>query len=351
MTGTAPTVALTLDAGQYAPGDQVTATATISDPDDTTETLSNAVDELGRRDTIVIDRTDPETAVWTIDGQQLLPQADGTVVFPAPNAASTLAVTVTDGQGNTTTATAQVDVVAPMLVGDAAGVNLARYPRQAVGILFNSPGKGVNLTAIKAFPASMLLLLCIKDPITAQMLADAQAARGAHPFLICEHQEPEGDLPPATYIAQQDAVAAEIAALPVAGRALVAQTEKLTEYAELHGKGPWQTWWSGHSNPMSVDCYDTLASGPYMTPQQLFDPPLSWAAAAGVDLAVTEWAHRQRPDDTDGSKLAAAITADVAYLRAKRVRIAMYWDGKGSQFDYTLSGRALAALQAAVAGR
>jgi len=351
MPGSAPAAVLTLDAGQYALGAQLTATAVITDDDNTSETLTT-IDDLGRRDTITIDRVDPETVVWSWQstGQPFAANVNPLVV-PAPAQTDALECTVTDGQGNVTFAAMQVDVVPPMLIGNAAAVNLAKYPKQAAGILFNSLGKGVNLSAIKAFPASMLLLLCIKDPITAQMLGDILAARGPHPFKICEHQEPEGDMPAATYIAQQNMVADEIAALPAVQRALVTQTEKLTEYAELHGKGPWTVWWSKRSPRMSVDAYDTNATGPYMTPSELFDPPIAWALAAGVDLDITEWAHRQRPDDVDGSKLAAAITADVAYLRAHGVRVAMYWDGKGSQFDYTLSGKALAALQAAIASQ
>ncbi len=351
MPGSAPTVALTLDAGQYAPGAQVTATATITDVDNTTETLTT-VDDMGRRDTITIDRVDPETIAWSWQSTGALIAANvNPLSVPAPAVPDVLVCEVTDGQGNAITETVSVNVVAPMLIGNAAAVNLARYPRQAAGILFNSPGKGVNLAAIKAFPTSMLLLLCVKDPIDATMLANIMAARGPHPFEICEHQEPEGDELPATYIAQQNQVADEIAALPVAQRTLVTQTEKLTEYAELHGKGPWTVWWSKRSPRMSVDCYDTNASGPYMTPSELFDAPIAWALAAGVEVDITEWAHRQRPDDIDGSKLAAAIAADVAYLRAHGVRVAMYWDGKGAQFDYTLSGKALAALQAAIASQ
>lgn len=352
MTGTAPTVALSVTpTGTVAPGTQLVATLTVTDPDTTTEALSST-DSLGRTDTVTIARVDPESVVWALDGLQLLPSADGTVGFPAPNGSATLTATVTDGQGNVATATYAVTVQAPTLIGDAYALDLGDFPRDAFGILFNGPGKGVNTKAIAAFPANVLLLVAVKDTITPSMLAAIVAARGPHPLWLCWHQEPEGDLASTDYIAGQKALAALIATLPKAQRDLITQVGKLTEWAEQHGKGPYTAWWAGVEKIMCIDGYAAAPAGnAYITPEVMWAGPLSWATAAGVKMAVTEFGLVQAVWDKDGSALAAAIVAHVKYLRLMGVLVVAWWDGKGTNNDYTLTGKALAAWQAAVAGQ
>jgi hypothetical protein len=244
--------------------------------------------------------------------------------------------------------------VTTLMVGDSFGLDLTDFPHDAYGILFNSPGKGVNTTAIASFPKDVLLLVCVKDAITEAMLRAMIAARGNYPLWIAWHQEPEGDLLYTDYQAGQiDLRNLMNSVLSLGQRALVKQVGKVTLYAEQHGKGPITHWFAGTpANPvediMGVDCYwtDSTAKA-YPDPKTFYADPIAWAKAANVPLAITEWGLSQLPWDTDGSALADAITAHVAYLRDKAL-VAAWWNGKGTNHSYILTGKPLQALKDAM---
>lgn len=239
-----------------------------------------------------------------------------------------------------------------IILGDAYGLDLQDFPADGYGILFNSPGKGVNITQIAAFPKTILLCVCVKDPITAAMLAAMVAARGPYPMWVCQYQEPEAKIASAPYKAMQISLAGLIAALPAAQRFLVWQVSKLNFYAEEHGKGPWTDFWAGVEAVMGVDVY--WAAGPddedYPDPEVLYADAIAWAKQAGVSLALTEWGLLQMANDPDGSRLALAIPKHITFMRKVGIILAAWWNGQGTNHNYVLTGKPLEAFREAMKG-
>jgi len=135
MAGSAPVVTLAADQASYDPGTPATVTATITDADNQTETLTTTgTDALGLDVTQVetITRKDHFTIEWSVDGQ---PQPDlnnmttVTITVPTADAGSTMTVgaLVTDRQHHTATASLTLPVTKPAS-GMAFGCAVNKLP-------------------------------------------------------------------------------------------------------------------------------------------------------------------------------------------------------------------------------
>lgn len=356
MTGTAPTVTLAADTpGPYPAGAHLSVTATITDADDTTETLTG-VDQLGRRVRQTIVRDDVPTISWSWQSTGTAAGTGNPVDVIVPAASDVLVCTVIDAQANTVTADLPVDVVVAMLVGvdnPATASTASVFPRMAVTRIFAGPGAGIpSWTAPQVKTCVQLGIvphLSFKDtPTPALVTPWLDAIPPGVRVWLTYHHEPEGDLPAATYVADWITLAQIVKAHPNAAQ--VTLVGILGYYAQTHGKGPWRTWWAGVEQVMGWDCYVTVGSVAYPPPATFFAPVLAAAQGAGVPWMVPELGSPILAGDTGGQKYAAWLTSCVTYLRGAGCRAVSVWDAKGTNgIDYSLSGAPLAAWQKAVA--
>ena len=348
MSGTAPVVALTLDGtAPYPPGTLITATASISDADNTTETL-RSVDHLGRTDLITIVRTDPATVTWSwASTGKTIARGLNPLKVAAPTGSDVLIASVVDGQGNVTTTKIAVTITMPTLIGfdvsPLTGESVAQaftrvgklLPGARYVRVYNGPGKGLTQSAwgtgaMSALPAGATAHVSFKDTPNTALLKpwfDAIPSSVARVYLTVHH-EPEGDLPIAQY--QTDWAALRAFRDAHANKRKVVLVEILTMYAEEHGKGPTTAWWSGHADAVAWDCYRDGTTDPndYPAPATFFGPLIAVAKQLGVPWLVPEFGSKLIAGDT-GAGRAGWMTACVAYLRATGCVAVGWWDTGG----------------------
>jgi hypothetical protein len=240
----------------------------------------------------------------------------------------------------------------PMLVGvdnpDVAATVKA-FPGVRIIRVFGSPGKGIpawSSTQMKACVANGVLPhVSFKDAPTAALVnpwMDAIPA-GVKVWLTWHH-EPEGDLPPADYAAAWATLAQLVAAHPKHGQ--VTTVGILTYYAETHGKGPWQTWVTGHEQMLGMDMYVTIGSA-LPTSVAFFAILDQIAAVTGKPVCVPELGAQPT---TAG--YAAWLTSCLAYGRQRGYRAMSVWNTMGTNgVNYSLSGAALTDWQQGVAAQ
>jgi len=356
MSGSAPQVTLTAaPVGPYTAGDLFEVTATIVDADDGTETLTG-VDGLGRHVTATIVRDDEATITWMWQSTAEVAGTGNPLQVAAPAVSDVLSCLVTDAQGNTTMAVLPVEVTVPMLVGvdnPSTSPTVSQFPRMKITRVFGSPGKGIPGWSTSQMKVCVQLgvipHVSFKDTPTVAMVSGWMDGipPGVRAYLTFHH-EPEGDLPPEVYAAGWTTLGQAVAAHP--NRDRVTLVGVLGSYAELHGKGPWQTWWTGVEQVMGWDMYVPVGSASYPTPATFFAPLITAAHGAGVPWMVPELGSPILAGDTGGARYAAWLTACVAYLRTAGCVAVSVWDTNGGNgVNYTLTGAPLAAWQQAVA--
>jgi hypothetical protein len=365
MNGSAPAVAVLLDSpNAYAPGAQVTATATITDPDTTSETLTST-DTLGRADTITINRVDPELVVWSWKSSGVvIATGVNPLQFAAPAASDVLLCTVTDGQGNVTTSTVAVAVLTPVWKGTTTAVNGAApswSPTADAVRVYTPQGKGCYgwssapmIAALKQKPKMIILSMkgapthALLDPVINNVPAGII-------LVLIFHHEPDqgvaaGDPSPAQYKADWAAGAAIVNALPPAKRAVVRMAEDFTAFAQLHGKEAWTDFWTGLADYIALDIYmNAISTTSYPAASALFALLLAAMKSTGKPGMVPEYGGQRIASDTDGSACAAAVTSHVSYAAAHGIIAMIWWGGS----PYSLDGRPAEqrAWAAAVAGK
>lgn len=235
---------------------------------------------------------------------------------------------------------------APMSIGSAAFFTNAltghpTYPGQAAGLVFCPPGSGVN-AALKA-PQVTGCIPCYlyKDPPTAAMLnplLDKIAASG-RPAMLGYAQEINANhfVPAATY---KTNVATEVSIVePHPAAELVTVVEKFALYADEHNVGHWGDYWTGLADLMLWDCYDQTGLRPSA---DLLKLPVAAAKQANIPWGLGEIGRLKAGTDTSGQARADLIASDVATARGAGARCMLWWDGPGTNADFTLDtlGRA-----------
>lgn len=181
-----PTVTVKLDKTSYKPGDLVTATAVIGDPDTRVETL----DTLGKADGVAVQvhevrtYTDSADIAWSLAGQPVATNLNP-YTFYAPAEPVDLAVRVVDGQGHTADATITVSVDKPapaMRIGFVSppratkdnpygwAEHFAALPKDRTQMIaaYNEPGTKVDAwSTLPTIPDGTDVHIRIKDPLAA----------------------------------------------------------------------------------------------------------------------------------------------------------------------------------------
>lgn len=358
MTGTPPRPTLTPDKTSYLDGDPIRVAVSVSDPDTGSEVI-HGTDSWGRNVDETIARTDPATitaCAWK-GSDNPATWAGMTVTTVARYGVNTLAVAVTDGQGNTGTAELTIGVRTPTLIGsDRDPIDMAVYPDLGYTRVYSPAGRGIK--SIATVPAGVVPHVSFKDTPTAS-LVNNWLANLNRPVILEWHHEPEGDMTIAAYRAGVTLLLQLVRAHKNGHYVRVAQT--FTRYAQVHGKtGPdnlvasWKAMWCG-ADLIGFDCEVDrafTASG-YPDPKAFFAPLVAAAAALGVPFIVPELGWPLDPKDTDGTGLAAWCTACVAELRRVGCYAFAFYDTPqppASTGNYLLTGKALVAVQHAMAG-
>lgn len=257
---------------------------------------------------------------------------------------------VSNADGSQTLLTYQWDPAPPaqsMLVGAACAASnvLAghpAYPGQRIGLSFNQPAHGLNASVIAVGKtAGCLVLSLFKDSPTGALLnpwLDAVQASGVPAWLGYAQEINANHLvPPATYKANVAAMVKTVSAHPAAE--LVTVVEKFALYADEHGVGHWADYWTGLADLMLWDCYDQTGT---RTSADLLKLPIAAAAQANVGWGLGEIGRLKAAADTSGQARADLIAGDLATARAAGARCMLWWDGPGTNADFTLDalGRA-----------
>lgn len=239
--------------------------------------------------------------------------------------------------------------------GPDTSAQLALFHRMAITRIFFNPTKGMpswSNTQMKAcLAAGIMPHPSSKDPITA---AGVNTFMDGIPAGIkvryTWHHEPEGDLAAAEYAANWALLRSTADAHPK--RKQLTLVGILGSYAETHGKGPWQTWVTGHEDVIGEDIYTPVGSADYIPPATAF-ATLTAIKAAGWRIMVPELGSPILASDPTGAKYAAWLTACVAYARQLGCEAVSVWNTKNTStgVDYTLSGAPLVAWQQIVASQ
>lgn len=367
MTGHAPTVTLTVNpAGPYLPGTYIAAKATISDVDTTS---SAYVDSLGRD--VTVTRVDVEKIAWSWkSGTAMTPAAtgDNPETMQVPAVSDVLLCTVTDRQGNTTTASCPVTVRAPMLVGAAVAPypNSKRTLQQEYDAYVADCGHldylrvylNATESTIAAFPitwpvpgevtdyATRRTMLSIKFDMAALAAGKYDAAIrkliAAYPGegldLIPWH-EPEDDIAAGKLkLADWRAGVAHLVQLVAAiGDPRVQVWVVLMDFTfdSASGRHPDDYWVPGVDG-YGIDSYNVPSvrhdGMVWKTPAQLADRFVVWADGYKVAKGWIEVGCA--PDFADPTRRPAWLVAHGQYTRQHNFIRASYWDETGPKGDW-----------------
>lgn len=242
--------------------------------------------------------------------------------------------TIQNPDGSTTSVavswTAPPPPPTPMRIGNAAGAAPGKPPEfviypSTVCTLFNAPGAGLNVNAIKALPAGVHPIVCVKDTYPA-VAAQLQAAAGLGiPFDIVHHHEPEADMPAAQYVAEVNAYADAIEAWPHIGLGC-----KLLGYSENQVGADYRKWITRRETWVGLDNYSQDLTA-YPDPAKFIALLQQMSDYAGVLGALTEFMALRVKTDTDGSGRAAWIVKVVTACRRAGFVYALPWVGLGSK--------------------
>lgn len=151
------------------------------------------------------------------------------------------------------------------------------------------------------------------------------------PIYLSWYHEPHGDIAPATFVANCEAMVAIIDAHP--NKALVLGNGPIvTRYHLDEGGGDPTTWGYDGMTFYGVDCYSQDANN-YWTPQQMFVPVFSKIRAAypGLPLMVPEYGIIRINSDTTGNGRASTIKQHIRWLRTQPDVLAVaYFNSPGS---------------------
>jgi hypothetical protein len=148
---------------------------------------------------------------------------------------------------------------------------------------------------------------------------------------ISWYHEPHGDIAPATFVANCEAMVAIIDAHPNKAR-ILGNGPIVTRYHLDEGGGDPTTWGYDGMTFYGVDCY-SQDPNTYWTPQQMFVPAFSKIRAAypGLPLMVPEYGIIRINSDTTGNGRAAAIKSHIRWLRTQPDVLAVaYFNSPGS---------------------
>lgn len=204
------------------------------------------------------------------------------------------------------------------------------FPNYRYRALFADPTKGEDwsdLSApVAAEPAGVLVHPSAK---TVNGLSDFLDALNRDIYLTYWH-EPMGDIDPADYRTNAEAVADIIRDHPNGHRVLL-QGPCLTRYwidpAPGQGQGDPEDWWYDGATAFFNDCY--TGGTQYRTPANMFDTTISFAAAKSVPWAVRELGGRRITSDVNGSVRAQWLRDLVQYAEEHDCR-AMAWFCNGA---------------------
>lgn len=239
-----------------------------------------------------------------------------------------------------------------MLSTEYATVVPVDFPNNPVGRDYTPAGAGLHGWA--SVPMQAARKACdrcvwgsMKDTPSAALLNPVfDAIPAGYVYRLTIHHEPEqgpgaGDPDLATY--QRDWATVRAVADDHPKRDQIVLTEVLTDYAETHGKGPWDKWWTGHADEIGFDIYMAdVTSTAYPSAEALFAFPLSVAKTIGCRVAFAEYAGNplvvQPPKPADGgAAYADVIEAHHGFVADSGLCSAMiYFNEKGTSGDHRL---------------
>lgn len=220
---------------------------------------------------------------------------------------------------------------APMRIGNSAGAapgkgpDFTKYPGTSVCTLFNAAGAGLNVAAIKAVPASVYPLVCVKDPWAAVAAAVKTAAGLGIRFGLVPHHEPEDDMQLAAYLANFNAFADGCEQWDNVDVGC-----KLNGYIESKVGADFHPWITKREQFACVDLYSQDPTA-YPDPKKFAALAASVQDYAGVRGGFAEFNALRTTGDTTGAGRAAWISQVVAESRREGFAFAMPWDGLGSK--------------------
>lgn len=349
-----PTIKATLDQPDYAAGDPVTATATVTDADTRVETLDTTGSADGVDVEVVETRTytDRATISWKLDGADLV-SGGHVVTFPAPDRDAKLTASVVDGQGHTAADTVAVVVRQPattMRIGFVSppratagnpygwAEHFKALPKDRTQMIaaYNEPGTKVDAwSSLPTIPDGTDVHIRIKDPLAAPWFPEflATTPKAVRNLLVTHRHEYKGpnvagkapvDEELSVYVDAYRYGRAAIDDAGMTGRALL--TPYYMSYQVEHGQDFAKVWPTGPKGDPICDliafsCYSNESLDGYRTPQDLFKAAVDWANRANVQLVIAEWGMQidsGKPGQTD-AKRAEMIRETLPYLRSLKL--------------------------------
>lgn len=282
------------------------------------------------------------------------PTVTGTFVVTGPDGSQ---ITVTPNITNVVYPADPMMFGVTMLPSEYGTVTFVDFPGNPVGRVYTPAGSGLFGWSNPAMVAAKKAIdKCIwgsmKDTPTAAILNPVfDGIPAGYTYRLTIHHEPEqgptaGDPDLATY--QRDWAAARTIRDAHPNRDRIILTEILTDYAETHGKGPWDKWWTDQADEIGFDIYMAdVSSTVYPSPEALFAFPLSVAKTLGKNVAFAEYAGNPlvvqppkppatKPAD-NGAAYADAIEAHHDYVQASGLcSVMIYFNEKGTSGDHRL---------------
>lgn len=246
---------------------------------------------------------------------------------------------------------------APMLVGitmtpaEYAARGATDWSDNLYGRVYTPQGSGLyTWDSVVMKQALRCVGYCVhgsmKDSPTPALLNPVfDAIPPGYVYRLTVHHEPEqgpaqGDPDHATYL--RDWKLARAVADDHPKRDQIVLTEVLTDYAETHGKGPWDSWWTGQADELGWDVYmGDVTTKAFPSAEALFALPVAVARTLGTRFVVSEFAGNPlvvAPTDRTGVAYADALERHVDYLDGTGLCAAVsYFDENGSSGDHRLS--------------
>lgn len=270
-----------------------------------------------------------------VDGELRLAQDDGTVITyelsqvsvvppTPPKPATLIGVTLTQGEMAT---------------------NATAYPGNAVTAIYTPQGKGFygwSNAAMKAAAAAKIKCIwaSLKDTPTEALLNPV--LDGIPPgmiFRLTFHHEPEqqtgGDPDLATYQRDWKVGRQIVDAHPK--RDQIVLSEVLTQYAETHGKGPWDKWWTGQADELGWDCYgNAISTTVYPSAEAQFALPVAVTKTLKLPWAVREYGIAKLSTDTTGVQHTNTVGAHLAHVIDNDCAAIIEFNEIGTSGDYRL---------------
>jgi len=341
MLGNAPNVTLALDSTKpYTPGATVVITATMSDIDDGTEVLTS-VDELGREDTITIQRHDAPTWVWSWKSHgATISTGINPLTVHAPAASDTIVCTVTDGQGHVVIAEALIAVQAPISVGvtpdtnggtDAVAADLSTFKTNGCARVY-SPGslpQWTDKVAAALHAAGATLFFSAKTADLASYVSnwDNIPADVDEAFYIFQHEcnKPAAKTPPAlAYVrAFYVQLLAARKAHKNAAKIKIGPCFSWYPAAVTNDEGtPWRQWIVDGIDFIGWDAYN-VSGTKLEDPTAFASLPIASGKEFGKPVIIGEFGVHVTSPDTNA---AAWLPKVVAAYEVGGVTHLMYWN-------------------------